>query len=209
MNSSTRPPDRDWISNYKPDDPELHAAIRRRYTRVRWITVPVAVAAVIATRAGLESTVGSDLDETSSRVPDWLVLPVTMAFLAAAVIVVAAIAIALRPARRAAVRRNPRPVLSRAESRRVGQQLAGRAPVAPHEMPFLRDVALGTYAGRRGVVLLAGIVLLCAARATVVNSADAVLAGVAGLILAVIGVFALRSVVRARRFLRSIGVAPV
>ena len=76
-------------------------------------------------------------------------------------------------------------------------------------MPFLRDVALGTNASRSGVVLLAGVVLFCVSRAAVADGAGAVVAGVAALGLALLGAFGLRRVVRARRFLRSAGTAPV
>jgi hypothetical protein len=210
MTSSKQSPSRDWIATYDADDPDLRAAIHRRNARIRWITVPAVVVAVVATSNAPIPSGGSDLDETFYRVPASLVWLVTVLFVVASAMIVAGIAIALRPARRTAVRRNPRPVLSRAQSRRVGKQLAGQVPVAPHEMPFLRDVALGTYASRWGVVTLAGIVLLCAARATVYNNdADAVRAGVVGLILAVVCALGLRGVVQARRFLKSVGVAPV
>jgi len=209
MSSSTQPPDRDWIATYDPDDPELQAAIRRRYTRLRWIGVPIGIVVYLVVRTVLESQSGIDFDRTPDNLPTWLVLVLTVSFVAAAVLVVAGLALALRPSLRAAVRRNPQAVLNRAQSRRVGKQIGGQIPVLPHEMPFLRDVALGTNASRSGVVLLAGVVLFCVSRAAVADGAGAVVAGVAALGLALLGAFGLRRVVRARRFLRSAGTAPV
>jgi hypothetical protein len=206
MTTASQPPSRDWIATYDPDDPELQAAISRRRVRFRWMIGPI-VLAYIVTREVLEASLGDD--QSTNDVPGWLVLPLTVTFLVAAVLVVAGIAMALRPAARAAARRNPLPVLDRAQRRRVGQQLAGRVPVAPQEVPFLRDVALGTYAQRWAVAILAGLTLLCVGRFFADGSVDGeVVAGVAGLALAGLGAYGLRSVVRARRFLKSVAVAP-
>jgi hypothetical protein len=194
---------RDWIATYDPDDPELHAAIRRRTNRSRWVIVPAVVASYIATRAALDASIGTDVEGTMPHTP---VLLVTALVLVACVLVVAGIAVTLRPAVRAAIRRNPRPVLTHARSRRLGRQLAGREPVAPHEVPFLRDVALGTYAQRGAVVLTAGLVPLSTARALVSNDAVGVAIACAFALLAAAGAaFGLRGVVQARRFLRSAG----
>ena len=204
MTSSTP---RDWIATYDPDDPELHAAIRRRTNKSRWVIVPAIVASYIATRTALDASVSTDVAGTMLHAPALLV---TAMVLIAVVLVVAGIAVILRPAIRATIRRNPRPVLTRAQSRRVGRQLAGREPVAPHEVPFLRDVALATYAQRWGVRLMAGLMLLATAKALVAdNAVDVAIASTLAVLAAAVVAFGLRGVVQARRFLRSVGVAPV
>jgi hypothetical protein len=203
MTSSTA---RDWIASYDPDDPDLRTAISRRRVRVGWMIGPI-VLAYIVTREVLEASLG---EQVTYDVPSWLVLSVTVTSVVAVMLVVAGIAMALRPAARAAARRNPLPVLDRAQRHRVGQQIAGRVAVAPQEVPFLRDVALGTYAQRWAVALLAGLALLCVCRFFADGSVDGeVVTGVAGLTLAGLSAYGLRNVVRARRFLKTVAVAPV
>jgi hypothetical protein len=204
MTSPKEPQSRDWIATYDPDDPDLRAAIRWRHTRLNWTAVPVGVLTYLVLRRVLDASFGI---ETAPRGPTLLLM---VLILGGFVLVVAGIAMVLRPSIRAAIRRNPRAGLTRTQSRRVGRQLRGRAPVAPHEVPFLRDVALGTYAQRCSVVIMVGLVLLSTARALVsTNSVDVAIASVLALLAAAGAVFGLRAVVQARRFLRSVGTAPV
>jgi hypothetical protein len=78
-------------------------------------------------------------------------------------------------------------------------------PVAPHEMPFLRDVALGVYARRWAVGVMAGTVAVLVAAGMLGPATFAWYAAVP----AVVGASSLRSAVHGRRFLRSVGVTPV
>ena len=204
MTSSTP---RDWIATYDPDDPELRAAIRRRNTKSRWVIVPAIVASYIATRTALDASIDSDVAGTMLHAPALLV---TAMVLIAFVLVVAGIAVTLRPSIRATIRRNPRPVLTRAQNRRVGRQLAGREAGRP---------ARGAVPARRrarhvratvGGGLMAGLTLFATAKALVAdNAVDVAIAGVLALLAAAAVAFGLRGVVQARRFLRSVGVAPV
>jgi hypothetical protein len=201
MTSSTP---RDWIATYAPDDPELRAAIRWHHNRFNWLAVPVTVVTYLVLGRLAEAFVGIE------NTPHAPILLLTVLTLGGFILVVAGIAVTLRPAARAAIRRNPRTLLTRAERRRVGKQIRGRAPVAAHEVPFLRDVALGTYAQWGAVVLTAGLVPLSTARALVSNDSVVVAITCAFALLAAGGAaFGLREVVRARRFLRSVGTGPV
>jgi hypothetical protein len=203
MTSSTQ---RDWIATYDPDDSELRAAIHRRYSRFRLVFLPAFVVGYIVTSIALEAAPGGDTDPPVFSPPAWLV---GVMGVVAAVLIVAGVAIALRPAVRSAIRRNPRALLTPEQNRRVYSQIGGRVAVAPHEVPFLRDVALGTYAQRWVAAALAGAMLLAVSYAIRSDTDDALLASVLVLMTAVSGTFALRSAVHARRFLRSHGVTPV
>jgi hypothetical protein len=197
--------DRDWITTYDPDDPELHSAIEQSYKRFSWMFIPVFGATFAFAQFGLgwvEDHGSTAYDRFLAAVPDRAAY--TMLAIALAVLV-AAYAFGLRPTARKAVRTNPRMVLTRAEARRVNRQIQGRLPVAPDEVAFLRAVARGTLAQRWLVAAMAGMALLALAAGML----GAAVLGWLVIVPVLVAMFALRADRQARRFLESVGTTPV
>ena len=206
MTSSTP---RDWIATYDPADPALKAAIRRRKIRAYWLFVPVFVLVFGFYRGWMDATERFDpfgVNRLLGDAPAWLA---SLTIGAASVLMIIAFVVSVRPATYAVIQSNPRAVLTRAESRRVGRQIRGQEPVAPHEVAFLRDVALAMYAQRWGVVSMTGVLLLAVGGGMLGGDGGAVVPIVLGIVPIVVGVLCVRTAVHARRFLRSVGVAPV
>jgi hypothetical protein len=204
----TSPTTRDWIATYDPGDPELRAAIRRRQTRFYWIFVPVFVVVFIAVRVGLESSERfgpMGLDRILVRTPDWLT---GLTLVVAVGLMSAAFAVGVRRSMRQAVHGNPRQLLTRAESRRVGRQIRGLEPVAPYEVPFLRDVARGLYAQRWAALSMSGVLLLVLGGTMLGDDNGVTVPSLLALVPIAIGVYSVRGAVHGRRFLRSIGDTP-
>jgi hypothetical protein len=203
MNSTTQ---RDWIATYDPDDPELRAAVQRR--RRTWIYLLVPVWVVLFTVFNLtgDRLGPTGLDRWVARTPDWVALAT---FLVGWVAMIGALALSLRPAPREAVRRNPYYVLTLAQRRRAAKQLRGALPVEPHEVPFLRDVARARDAQRWGIVSMVGVLLLAVSAAMFGGDAAVPVPTVLVLVPVIIGAIIARGAVDARRFLRSVGAAPV
>jgi hypothetical protein len=196
---------RNWIATYDPDDPELHAAIEQSYKRFYWLFIPVFAATFLFAQFGLdwvEEYGETSYDRFLAATPDWAAYTVLAVALA---LMVAAYTFGMRPTLRNAVKANPRVVLTRAEANRVNRQIRGRAPVAPHEIPFLRAVARGTRAQRWVVVAMGGMALLALAGGML---GSAVLGWLVVVPVAV-AVLVLRTDRQARRFLRSVGTTPV
>jgi hypothetical protein len=206
MTSSTS---RDWIATYDPADPALQAAIRRRKTRFLWVFVPVFGLVFGASRVGLEFSEHfgpMGLDRILVHSPGWLT---SVTIVIGVSLMVAAFAIGIRPSIYRVIQANPRMVLTRVESRRVGRQIRGREPVAPYEVPFLRDVALAMYAQRWAALSMAGVTLLAIGGTMLGDDGGVTVPGLLAIVPIVIGVYSLRAAAQARRFLGSLGVAPV
>lgn len=203
MNSTTQ---RDWIATYDPDDPELRATIQRRRRTWIYLLVPVWVVLFTIFNLTTDGLPPSSLDRWLARTPDWIALAT---FLVGWVAMIAALVLSLRAAPREAVRRNPYYVLTRPQRRRVIRQIRGTLPVEPHEVPFLRDVARAREAQRFAVVSMVGVVFLAASAAMLGDGSEVTVPTVLVLVPAVIGGIGLRAADEARRFLRSVGAAPV
>jgi hypothetical protein len=205
MTTASPRPARDWIATYDPDDPLLRREIEQSYKRFNWAFVPVFGATFVLTQVArdwVERNGETAYDRLLAAAPDWAA---ATTFALALALVVGSIAVGLSPARRAVVRRNPRVVLTWAQSRRVRRQIYARVPFAPYEIAFLRDVALAMYAQRWLVVAMAGSALA----ALSVGMFGVAVSGWLVVVPFGVAMFGVRVTANARRFLRSVGVTPV
>jgi hypothetical protein len=196
---------RDWIATYDPADPALRSANRRKYQGfATWTFVPSFLLTYLPVYVGIDVVDGTAVTAPHRlfAAPYWLAVAT---FVVALTPIVASLVFGLRRARWAAVMRNPRAVLTRAQGRRVDRQIRGRLPVALHEVPFLRDVALGMYAQRWVGGVMAGTVLLALSAGMLGPPAF----GWFAVVPVAVGAASVRAALRGRRFLRSVGVAPV
>jgi hypothetical protein len=201
MTSSTS---RDWIVSYDPEDPALRSANRRRYQQVfAWTFVPVFALTYLPVYVGIDVNRGTFVNGPNQLfgAPYWLAV---VTYAVALPLIVGSLVFGLRRARRTAVMRDPRAVLTRTEGRRIDRQIRGRLPVAPYEVPVLRDVALAMYAQRWAAGVMAGLVLAWLS----VGMLGPAMMGWFAVVPAVVGVYSLWTALHGRRFLRSLGVTP-